>query len=258
MGTKNSTENKFFNLVRPYLGFIDSPKFFTGPFSALYYLFALVYLLSPFFILYKIIEAGVFKSGDAKLIVFVILTWLAILAAGWISFQIWWNRQKTVETDKVTGDTVIEVLSGLVYTFIEASATYTGIAGFFWGIFALILNKGVLDYPVWFGLHAVPLVIGSILIGYFGVWLAKFIALLFRKILEIIFYVAVRVFRFVVHIVKQLFEYVFIFWQSVVDFVVNGWRVVVALVAKLGNALLTFAEEKPAPGSDKAAVYYNS
>jgi hypothetical protein len=98
--------------------------------------------------------------------------------------------------------------------------------------------------------------ITSLVGGYLGVWLARLTAFLFRKIAEIIVYVLVRIFKFFVHIIKQLFEYCFIFWQSVVDFTVNGWKVIVALVAKLGNTLLAIAH---APiNSNKAGITYNN
>jgi hypothetical protein len=247
--------NKFFTALRPYLTFVDSTRFFTIPFSWLYILFAAVFLLTPFATLFFLIDNGFFKYAPGKIIVSAILSWIAILIAAWIAFQVWWNRKKVVHVDKLDTNVVINALSHLVYTFCEASAHFVGVAGFFIGLFALLFGGGLLE-TFNLGAAALPVMIASLVGGYLGVWLARLAAFLFRKIAEIIVYVVVRIFKFFVHIIKQLFEYCFIFWQSIVDFIVNGWKVVVALVAKLGNTLLSIAH---APvNSNKASITYNN
>ncbi|MDR1106815.1 MAG: hypothetical protein LBL44_10710 [Treponema sp.] len=252
---KKPLESKFFTALRPYFAFVDSTRFFTIPFSWLYILFAVVFLLTPFAVLYFLIDNGFFRQS-AKVIVGGILCWIAIIAASWIAFQVWWNRKKVVHTDKLDTSVVINAFAHLVYTFCESLAHFVGVAGFFTGLFALIFGAGVLRF---FGSGAsapLTLMICSLVGGYLGVWIARLAAFLFRKIAEIVVYVVVRIFKFFVHIIKQLFEYFFIFCQSVVDFIVNGWKVVVALVAKLGNTLLAIAH---APvNSNRASITYNN
>jgi hypothetical protein len=252
---KKPLEGKFFTALRPYLAFVDSTRFFTIPFSWLYILFAVVFLLMPFGILYYLIDNGFFRL-PGKMIVSGILSWIAVLAASWIAFQVWWNRKKVVHTDRLNTGVVINAFAHLVYTFCEALAHFVGVAGFFTGFFSLIFGSGLLEIFGPGSSSALSIMICSLVAGYLGVWIARLAAFLFRKIAEIIVYVVARIFKFIVHIIKQLFEYFFIFCQSVVDFIVNGWKVVVALVAKLGNTLLAIAH---APiNSGKASITYNN
>ncbi|MDR1287134.1 MAG: hypothetical protein LBK08_05960 [Treponema sp.] len=252
---KKPLESKFFTALRPYFAFVDSTRFFTIPFSWLYVLFAVVFLLAPFAVLYYLIDNGFFRQSG-KIIAGGVLCWIAILVASWIAFQVWWNRKKVVNTDKLDISVIINALAHLVYTFCEALAHFAGVAGFFTGFFALIFGAGVLRFFGPGSSSPLALMICSLVGGYLGVWAARLAAFLFRKIAEIIVYVVVRIFKFVVHIIKQLFEYFFIFWQSFVDFIVNGWTVVVALVAKLGNTLLAIAH---APvNSNRASITYNN
>jgi hypothetical protein len=272
---KKPFEGKFFTSIRPYLSFVDSSRFFTLPFSWLYILFAIVFLISPFVLLPNIIdyisaiveakaallEAGIAASDFAdylppgSIIPGAVLTWIAALVAAWLGFQIWLNRKETSNATKLTPTVIIGAFEHLIYTAIEASATYLGVAGFFTGLFAVLLQGGLLSILEIDQVGGLIILLGSLAVGYFGVWLAKLAAFLFRKIAEIVVYVVIRIFNFFVHIIKQLFEHGFTFAQSVVDFIVNGWKVVIALVAKWGNTLLAIAH---APiNSNKASISYN-
>jgi hypothetical protein len=252
---KKLFESKFFTFIRPYLLRIDTPGFFTIPFSWLYILFAVVFLLSPVAFLFMLIDTGIFKSGEGKLIFAAVLALIAVIAAAWISFQVWWNRRQVIHTDKLDIHVIIKAFAHFVSIFTEAVAHYTGIAGFFAGLFALFFGKQLFYGPDISPSSGLIFMIASPIVGYLGVWYAKLAGFLFRKILEILVYVIQRVFFFFVHVVKQLFEFFFIFGQSLVDFIVNGWKVIVALVAKLGNTLLAIVH---APiSSNKASITYN-
>jgi hypothetical protein len=251
---KKPSEGGFFTSIRPFLAFVDSPRYFTKPFSWLYILFAIVFLLLPFGLLYLLIDNGFFEVAPGKLIFAGVLTLIAIFVASWLAFQVWLNRRKTIQVERITVDVIIGALAKFIRTAIEAQSVFVGVAGFFAGLFSLLFGSEVL-YSLGLRNSGVALLVGSLLGGYFGVWFAKLAEFLFPKIANIIVYVVVRIFNFVVHIVKQLFEYFFIFWQSIVDFTVNGWKVVIALVTKLGNVLLAIAH---APvNSNKANITYN-
>jgi hypothetical protein len=252
---KQPAESKFFTFIRPYLSAVDSPRFFTIPFSWLYILFGIVFLLLPFALLFLMIKGGLFDM-EGKVIVAGILSLIAVLAAGWITFQIWWNRREVIHTEKLDINIIIGAFSHFVTVACEALAHFIGIAGFFTGLFVLLFGDELLYFFPIPGPGGLFIMIGSLITGYVGVWFARLAGFLFRKISEIIVYVIQRIFFFVVHIVKQLFEYFFIFIQSIIDFIVNGWKVVVALVAKLGNTLLAIAH---APvNSNKASITYNN
>ncbi|MDR1306141.1 MAG: hypothetical protein LBK74_01025 [Treponema sp.] len=265
------------SFIKPYLRFLDGPDVFTKPYDWLFNVLALVCLLIPVGILYRLIASKIFEGLEGKYIFLFVLSLLVITAASIIAFQMWLNRKKPVVTDKITCPIVIDALGHLVYVFCEVIATWIGIVGTLVGLFQLIFGvEEVLFYLfvgdligsytslflmplMMFGIFPEPeivLVAGSLIGGYLGVILSKLCGFLFKKVAEIAVYVLVRVFNFIVHIIKQLFEYIFIFWQSVVDFIVNGWRVVIALVAKLGNTLLDFAHRKGP--SNQAGITYNS
>jgi hypothetical protein len=251
---KKPFEGKFFTFIRPFLAFVDSPRYFTKPFSWLYLLFAVVFLLVPFGLLFVMIGGGFFKSSG-NIIFGGILTLIAVFIASWLAFQIWLNRRRVIQVEKVTVAVIIDALAKLLRTGIEANSVFMGVAGFCAGLFTFLFAGELLSLVGLSSALALPLMVGSLLGGYFGIWFAKLVEFLFPKIANIVVYVTVRIFNFIVHIIKQLFEYFFIFWQSIVDFIVNGWKVVIALVVKLGNTLLAVAH---APiNSNKANITYN-
>jgi hypothetical protein len=262
MSENSKKENKFVTFVKPYLEFVDSPRLFTKPYGWLFNLFALFSLLFPFSVLYELINVEFFQRAldaeKSKLIVAAILSLIVIFIASWIVFQIWLNRKKVIVTDRVTSGIVVDALGHLVYTAFEAAATWLGIVGTLGGLITLIFDGGILGFIGIGGYDPLYVIIGSLVGGYFGVIFAKLAGFLFKKIANIIIYVIVRIFNFVVHVIKQLFEFIFIFYQSIVDFLVNGWRVVIALFAKLGNTLLAFAHRKGPDGSNQASITYNS
>lgn len=116
-------ENKFFTFINPYLSFIDKGHFFRKPFSWLYALLAIINLLLPLYLIYTMYEAlsnpfammmnnmpsdMVEAMGDAQEITTpsipgkvwfaLIIVSLFLLFAGWLSFQLWWNRMSKVLT----------------------------------------------------------------------------------------------------------------------------------------------------------------
>jgi hypothetical protein len=251
-------ENKFTTAVKPYLAFVDSPDLFTKPYLWLFYLIAIVHLLAPIYAIYFLIDNSFFEYASGKILVAGILALIVLFIAGWITFQIWLNRKEVIVTDKVTSDLVIDALGHLVHTACEAFSTWVGIVGTLTGLLALIFGGELLEFAGIRSGGSIGLIIGSLVGGYFGVILAKLIGFLFKKIAKIIVLVVVRVFKFLVHIIVKLFEFFFVFWQSIVDYNVNGWNVVIALVAKLGNTLLAFAHRKGPDNSNQASVTYNS
>jgi hypothetical protein len=121
--------NKFLTFFDPFFAYIDAGKIFRKPFSWLYGLIAIFNAIFPFIVLYWII--GLFKHLEGQQIFGLILLWLVILAAGWFSFQLWWNRMGKV--DKLTTDSdefvVTPVYAHLLQTFGEWLGCYVAIVG---------------------------------------------------------------------------------------------------------------------------------
>jgi hypothetical protein len=263
--------------IKRYLAFEDSPRFFSHPISWLYYVFGIAYALIPISLLVKSIQLELFDVAEtferylkndsgfpARWLVSLLVLLAGAFAASFVVLQIWWNRRKVFQADKIQASMVLETFTYLFKTLWETFFTWTAIFGTIAGIASLALEGDaqlpIFGFPYFFG---VPLLLVSLVGGYIAVLLSPCVALLFRKILELIIYVLKRVILFVCHIIAQLFEFGFIFVQSLVDFLVNGWRVVIALVAKLGNYLLAYARssKKDTTGisaSGGASITYNA
>lgn len=124
-------DNKFFTFIKPYLSFIDNGHLFRKPFSWLYVLLAIINLLLPFYILYQAVDNRIFDS-PAKIIIVFLLVWIIIAIAGWISFQIWWDRKSKVIITSSEGDEFVAtpVFSHLIQTLGEWFGTWIGVVGF--------------------------------------------------------------------------------------------------------------------------------
>ena len=128
---KNIMDNPFFNLFKPFFDYIDNGELFRKPYGWLYALIAVLNLLFPFFVLYQAIAGKLFSIMPGKYIFVFILVLLILLAAGWFSFQLWWDRKSKVEnltkeSDEFVG---IPVFSHFIQTSGEWLGSYIAIVG---------------------------------------------------------------------------------------------------------------------------------
>src|SRR5690625_2618434 len=93
----------FFNFINPYLSFIDSGKIYRQPFSLLYAVLAALNILFPLYVFYLAVDNSIFDAG-AKFIIVFLLSWLIIAFAGWVGFQIWWDRKSNVSQITTNND----------------------------------------------------------------------------------------------------------------------------------------------------------
>lgn len=133
-------DNKFFTLIKPYLRYIDDGNLYKQPFRILYQIIAIVMLLVPFWLLYQLIDLGVFKHGTAGMVVAFILIWIVVAGAGWFSFQLWWERSGQLTQTSQSGDDFVAtpVLSNLLQTFGEWLGSYMAAVGFLATLIAMI------------------------------------------------------------------------------------------------------------------------
>ncbi|MEX1190919.1 MAG: hypothetical protein WEA99_03030 [Brumimicrobium sp.] len=138
-------DSKFFSFIKPYLSFIDSGNMYRKPFSWLYTLLAILNLLFPIFILYEAIDGRIFES-PAKIVVVFILLWIVIAFAGWLSFQLWWDRKSKVLASSTSDDefSATPVFSHFIQTYGEWFGTWLGIVGFTFALLSTIFlgNEG--------------------------------------------------------------------------------------------------------------------
>lgn len=133
-------ENKILTFIKPYLSYIDNGRFFRKPFSWLYTLFAILNLLLP---IYVFCQASKYKIFDlpAKFVIVFILLWLIITFAGWIGFQLWWDRKSKINMSASEEDEFIAtpVFSHFIQTIGEWLGTYIGLVGFGFALLTTII-----------------------------------------------------------------------------------------------------------------------
>ena len=124
-------QSKFFTFIRPYLAYLDSGDFYRKPFGWLYFLIAVLNLNFPVYVLLQAIDGDLFDAS-AKFVAVFMLIWLILLFAGWVSFQIWWDRRlKVVETSGKGDDFVATpAYCHFIQTLGEWIGTWIGIVGF--------------------------------------------------------------------------------------------------------------------------------
>jgi hypothetical protein len=133
-------ENKFLTFIRPYLSFIDNGHFFRKPFSWLYTLLAIVNLLIPIYVFYKASDTGIFDS-PAKFVIVFLLLWVIVAFAGWVGFQLWWDRKSKIDMSSTAGDEFIATpaLSHFIQTLGEWIGTWIGLVGFGFALLTTII-----------------------------------------------------------------------------------------------------------------------
>ncbi|MCL2511663.1 MAG: hypothetical protein FWF09_06400 [Bacteroidales bacterium] len=188
------------NFIEPYLSYIDSGKLYRKPFSWLYILCAVFNAILPFYVLYKVIDSGIFKyareggDGAAKYVFAFLLIWLVLCVACWVGFQIWWNRKDKVLLTSEEGSEfpATPVISHFFQTFGEWLGTYIAIVGFgaslfgtlFLGSAAYRLNNAM-DLPFNSGLMGIGGVVVFPLLGFVIIVSFRFFAELCRCLASI-------------------------------------------------------------------------
>lgn len=133
-------ENKFLTFISPYISYIDKGHLFRKPFSWLYAIIAIINLLLPLFILYQLIDNRIF-SAEFKITITALLAWAIIAFAGWVSFQLWWDRKKkiTFSSDDNAEFVATPAFSHLIQTLGEWIGTWVGLVGFGFAILTTII-----------------------------------------------------------------------------------------------------------------------
>jgi len=133
-------DNKFLTFIKPYLSFIDNGHLYRKPFSWLYTILAIINLILPLYIFYMAADNNIFDS-PAKFIIVFLLLWVIIAFAGWVSFQLWWDRKSKIIDTSVEGDEFVAtpVFSHLIQTIGEWLGTWIGIVGFGFALLTTII-----------------------------------------------------------------------------------------------------------------------
>jgi hypothetical protein len=131
------TESPFFTFSRPPLEFIAKAKLFKIVFTLVCVVMAVITLIHPFVILFRVINSGYFNFGIKYILAFIFI-WLAVLAACWLGFHLWLERRKKSEAFGSSEFIALPFFAELLKTFGEWLGILYGVIGAVGGLFSLI------------------------------------------------------------------------------------------------------------------------
>jgi len=162
------SSSPFFTFSKPYLNFIGKGTMF----NLVYIVMAIVSLLFPIAVIFLAIEMRIFDYG-ARGIIFFIFSWLVVAFAGWIGFQLWWDRKSQIMEVKDSEFVATPIVSDIFRTFGEWTGTLIAIIGAGVGFFGLIIFPELLRYIPYGG----PLmIIAGPIVGFFIIVFSRFLA----------------------------------------------------------------------------------
>ena len=174
------TGSPFFTFSKPYLDFIGKEKLF----SLVYIILAVANLIIPFVVLYRVIQSKVLGYLDAKYVFAFIFTWLVIVFACWIGFQLWWDRRKKAKDSGSSEFIAILNFSDILQTFGEWLGTLIAIIGAGGGLIAFIFLGNEINYLFqMIGLEFLSFGAGVIILGPV---IGFFILIIFRFFAELL------------------------------------------------------------------------
>ncbi|MDR2019251.1 MAG: hypothetical protein LBQ14_00620 [Treponema sp.] len=170
------TKTRFFTFAKPYLDFIGRGKMF----NLVYVIMAVVNLLLPFAVIFKAADAGIFRYGGRFTVAFI-LSWLVIVFACWIGFQLWWDRRLQVAHVESAEFTATPLVSEIFQTFGEWIGTLIGILGAGVGLIAVITIGDESSYlfeamGLDFMSSGALVIIAGPVIGFFIIIISRFLA----------------------------------------------------------------------------------
>jgi hypothetical protein len=136
----NTSGDKFFTFINPFLSLIDKGALYKQPFKWLYACLAIVNILIPFVILYN--GRNIFNLPQIYIAAFLFV-WLFVVFASWVGCQIWWNRKdKVLQTSSENSDfPATPVISHLLQTIGEWLGVWTAIVGFGFALVTTVFLK---------------------------------------------------------------------------------------------------------------------
>jgi len=154
-------------------------------------LLAVASLILPIYLLYSFIDGGIFDR-EGKDIFTILFAWLFFCVAGWVGFQIWWNRKDKVllSTDAGAEFPVTPIFSHFIQTLGEWLGAIVAIAGFgaafigaiiFGNELGHVLEEFKLDY---FDFGVASIIVLPVL-GFVIIVLFRFFAEMFRCLTSI-------------------------------------------------------------------------
>lgn len=121
------SKNKFTGFISPVLNEMDRGNFLVKPMQWLFIVIAVALLISPIGTVIELKKEDVFADAS----IFAIIISIFSLFMGWVGFQIWWQRKKTLEEKIEKNDEfkAIPLFSYYLQTMGEWYGAYVAIMG---------------------------------------------------------------------------------------------------------------------------------
>lgn len=168
-------EHSFHNPLTSILDTIDDGQFFRVPFVRIYQLISLLFFLLPIYLIYRIIELGLFRPGIENLVV-VLLAILVFVATSIICGLIWLKRSCDVKqlVEKDSKIVTMPLVANLISTIGECYGVFVGIIGFFIALLSIFSN--IVDLLPMAGDYGLVGMILAPIMGFFIILLFRFVA----------------------------------------------------------------------------------
>ncbi|MDD4609888.1 MAG: hypothetical protein PHY71_07070 [Bacteroidaceae bacterium] len=168
-------EHSFHNPLTSILDTIDDGQFFRVPFVRIYQLVSLLFFLLPIYLIYRIIELGLFRPGIENLVV-VLLAILVFVATSIICGLIWLKRSCDVKqlVEKDSKIVTMPLVANLISTIGECYGVFVGIIGFFIALLSIFSN--IVDLLPMAGDYGLVGMILAPIMGFFIILLFRFVA----------------------------------------------------------------------------------
>ncbi|MBD5297979.1 MAG: hypothetical protein HDS21_07885 [Bacteroides sp.] len=142
-------DSKFFNLIRPLTNYIDSGRFFSQPLQCIYYVFGILCLLIPFYVIYELADWGFFSYANGKELLSFFVVIIGLLGVCILCFLLWFNRAEKLSTLLSPNSKFVAVpaVANLIQTGGEVFGIFMGVFGFYCSLFYLLLDTRFFFIP---------------------------------------------------------------------------------------------------------------
>ena len=180
-------QSKLFAASGSFINLLDDSAFIKKPLLWLHVFFAILNILVPVYFLFLMINNNVMSTMGFG----GFLLWVVVAVAGWMGFQLWWNRKDKIDRYYQSGDEffAIPLFSHLIQTIGE----WVGIMMFIIGTGAAVVlwvfssgdRAGGLPFPIPMQQFGIGGMIAAPVLGFVIVLFSKVLAELYRALASI-------------------------------------------------------------------------
>ena len=174
-GNIQHESSPFLYFAKPYFDYLGKGKIY----RLVYIIMAILNLLVPFAVIAIVMYLGFLKDSGPRVITAFIFSWIVIVFASWIGFQLWWYRKSNLRNIESMDFIATPVISEIFQTFGECLGTFIGITGAGIGLIMAIFLWDFNEFPL-FGIklyeYGLAAIIAGPVTGFFIILIFRFIA----------------------------------------------------------------------------------